>query len=271
MVNEPRRARVTAVHNNREITLDGQLVIAADGAANSFSRRMGVARRSQSCPAVRAYIACDDNYPELVDFHFLSRCLPLYCWVFPVESGLCNVGLALPPGRNADMLEYLRHVLAQEPVLRDRLRHYELAGRVQGGILRTGLHPGDLVRDRLLAAGDAAALVSPLTGEGIKQALISGELAAQHALRALASGSFTRQALYPYSAKLAHAFLTRNRQLGALNALVSIPGAMNRMVKLLEKDRPTQTLLQKTLTSPHSWGAGSMFSLLSRIMTANLR
>lgn len=265
---DARCSELIAEQRGRETKFTCQLVLAADGAANAFSRRMGIAYRSQTCPAVRAYLTCDDAAPHAVDFHFFARCLPLYCWVFPIESGLCNVGLAMPPSRNANLAAFLQYALEHEPLLKDRLRGYALASKVQGGILRTGLHPDDAIRDRLLAVGDAAALVSPLTGEGIKQALISGELAAVHALRALQTGSFTRQALLPYAVSLRSTFGTRNRQLAVLNALISIPGVMNRMVRLLKHDDATASLLRKTLADPGTWGPASLASLLTRIISA---
>ncbi|MHB1356068.1 MAG: NAD(P)/FAD-dependent oxidoreductase [Anaerolineae bacterium] len=253
------------------ISLHSQLVIAADGATGMFSRRLGLSPRSQTCLAVRAYVASDDRYPDMTDFLFLPQTLPLYCWVFPVAPGLCNVGLALSPGRDAGLVAQLRRTISETPALRDRLPRAEIVDGIQGGILRTGLNAQAVFAERLLAVGDAAALVSPLTGEGIKQALVSGELAAMAALDAFKQGDFMHHALAPYGQKLKSAFARRNRQLMMLNTLISHPWVMNRMVWLLESDQPLQNLLQGTLANPQTWGVGSLAKLLARILFASSR
>lgn len=264
-------AAIEAEERGQSISLRSQLVIAADGATGIFSRRLGLSPKSQTCLAVRAYVASDDRYPDMTDFLFLPQTLPLYCWVFPVASGLCNVGLALAPGRDAGLVEQLRRTIAETPALRDRLPSAEIVGGIQGGILRTGLDAQTVSAERLLAVGDAAALVSPLTGEGIKQALVSGELAAMTALDAFKQGDFSGTALAPYGRKLESAFARRNRQLVMLNTLISRHWVMNRMVRLLDSDQPLQNLLQGTLANPQTWGVGSLAKLLARILFANSR
>jgi geranylgeranyl reductase family protein len=264
-------AIVYAEEQGKSIALHSQLVIAADGATGVFSRRLGLAPKSQTCLAVRAYVTADDRYPDMTDFLFLPETLPLYCWVFPVAPGLCNVGLALAPGHDAGLVAQLRRAITETPALRDRLPRAEIVGGIQGGVLRTGLDVKAIFGERLLAVGDAAALISPLTGEGIKQALVSGELAALTILDAFKLGNFSRHALAPYGHKLQSAFAMRNRQLTMLNSLISHPLVMNRMVRLLETDRPLQDLLQRTLANPQTWGLGSLTTLLSRIVFANSR
>ena len=250
------------------MTLRARLVVAADGATGAFSRHLGLAPASRTCLAVRAYVTADDRYPDLTDFLFLPETLPLYCWVFPVAPGLCNVGLALAPGRDTGLVPRLRRTLAESPALRDRLPRAEIVGGIRGGVLRTGLNAHATYRDRLLVVGDAAGLVSPLTGEGIKQALVSGELAAQTALDAFKLGDFSHRTLALYGTRLQAAFAGRNRQLEMLNSLISHPWAMNRMVKLLGNDRTLQELLQTTLANPQIWGMSSLARLLGRIVFA---
>lgn len=114
-------------------------------------------------------------------------------------------------------------------------------------------------------AGDAASLVSPLTSEGIKQAVISGEIAAQCALRALETGKFTQSELALYGASLRQMFGKRFRQLALLNAIIQIPGFMNRLVKSLSSDAAVQSLLQRTIAQPDTWNALRLAELLVRI------
>lgn len=271
MTGDAQGAIIYAEEQGQSISLRSQLVIAADGATGVFSHRLGLVPKSQACLAVRAYVTADDQYPDMTDFLFLPEALPLYCWVFPVAPGLCNVGLALPPGLDAGLVAQLRRTITEAPALRDRLPRAEIVGGIQGGVLRTGLDAHSVFGERLFTVGDAAALVSPLTGEGIKQALVSGELAATTALSAFKLGDFSRHALAPYGFKLQSAFARRNRQLAMLNTLISHPQVMNRLVRLLVNDRPLQDLLQGTLANPQTWGLGSLAKLLGRIVFASSR
>jgi menaquinone-9 beta-reductase len=268
MACDARGADLLAENKGKSIRLRAKVIVAADGATGVFSHRLGLAPKSQTCLSVRAYVAADDRCPDMIDFLFLSETLPLYCWVFPVAPGLCNVGLALAPGRDAGIAAQLRRTLYETPALRDRLPRAEIAGGIQGGVLRTGFNVNSIYGERLLAVGDAAALVSPLTGEGIKQALVSGELAAQTILEAFKQGDLSRHALAPYGRKISAAFTRRNRQLLMLNSLISRAWVMNRMVRLLENDLPLQNLLQRTLANPQTWGLASFARLCGRITVA---
>ncbi|MHB9034429.1 MAG: NAD(P)/FAD-dependent oxidoreductase [Anaerolineae bacterium] len=262
------QAVVRVERDGSEQQLLSRLVIAADGATGSFSKGLGIWQRSIICPAVRAYVSTHDHVPSSTDFHFFSECIPLYCWVFPLESGLCNVGLAVAPNKNVRLSELLKTLLSENPILRARLGNPEVVGKIQGGFLRTGFRKEMVTRDHLLVAGDAASLVSPLTGEGISQAMRSGMLAADSAVSALEAGRFTNRDLVSYARNLEAVFAKRSRQLWQLNRLVSMPGVMNRMVRLLKNDPSIQNLLARTLADPATWGASSLATLIARVTMA---
>ena len=69
-----------------------------------------------------------------------------------------------------------------------------------------GLRRNRLYGDRVLLAGDAAAAINPLSGEGISQALRTGRLAAQVAQRALRGGDLTAKGLSGYADAVHGAF-----------------------------------------------------------------
>ena len=135
---------------------------------------------------------------------FLSRHRAGYCWVFPVGGGLFNVGFGMLSEdiarEQVDLKEVLDEVLNTHPRLAPRFRQARRQGKVQGFGLPLGGGRRPLTAPRTLLCGDAAALIDPLQGHGIDQAIISGILAAEHARRCCAADDFSPAALAPYAA-----------------------------------------------------------------------
>jgi menaquinone-9 beta-reductase len=113
---------------------------------------------------------------------------PAYAWSFPVGDGRVNVGygeLVSGGATRAALVEGLQRLLPG--VAPARLRAHRLP-------LSTG-RPR-LPDGRVLLAGDAAALVNPLTGEGIFYAVVSGALAGAAAAAGPDAGTRYRAALH---------------------------------------------------------------------------
>jgi flavin-dependent dehydrogenase len=109
-------------------------------------------------------------------------------------------------------------------------------GPARGFPLRTRLQDTQTHAARVLVAGDAAGLVSPFTGEGIAAALNSGELAAEHALRALRAGDFSAQALAAYSRDLRAKYQADQRAARALRLILSYPRLLNRAFRRMSQN-----------------------------------
>lgn len=154
-------------------------VIGADGAASMAARVPGLRRKAPMGAAIDIEVALDPVrhsrfYQEaLFDFY----CLPSgYGWIFPKHGYLsCGVIAWQPSGSlRAHAQRFLRtHLpMGQARVVR------QSAHPVPG---YDGRHP--VATDRILLAGDAARLVDPVIGEGIRYAFLSGRLAAEAILR----------------------------------------------------------------------------------------
>ena len=179
-----RRSRVRRVHAGPDsVELDDGLtaavVIGADGAESTVRRQLGVAMSGpgRTAVAIRAYAP---DLPGRSDRQLITmsrRGWPAYAWSFPTGFGRSNVGFGQlvgdrPPTR-AELLDGMRSLL---PDLGDDLT--ELRGH------RLPLSPGRprVADGRVLLAGDALALINPLSGEGIYYAIRSGLLAADAAI-----------------------------------------------------------------------------------------
>ena len=115
---------------------------------------------------------------------------PAYAWSFPIGDGTANVGYgeALAPWAGAPSRSrrgVARVAAAGVEPDPESLRAHRLP-------LSTGRRA--VAAGRVLLAGDAQALVNPLTGEGIYYAVLSGALAGAAARYGSAAGAAYRQA-----------------------------------------------------------------------------
>lgn len=187
---EVRRQRVRDVTAAGDLVLvDGlpaRAVVAADGANSQVRRSLGIAapREKHVAIAVRGYADIPPGSPRSDGAQFIAMQKagwPAYAWSFPIGDGTANVGfgMLLPrlhaaggPGKEV-LHGRLAELLPDLPA-RDLLAHHLPLSPGRPSV------PG---RGRVLLAGDAAALINPLTGEGIYYALVSGRVAGTAAVR----------------------------------------------------------------------------------------
>ena len=172
--------RTTRVAANEDV-YEAPILIGADGVNGMTSRSLGLR------PAGEHAVALEANYP-ITDAlaeewgHLIGLDLGGtpggYCWVFPKGDhlnigvgGWTNIGPELRPRLDA----YTRFV-GLDPANLEGHRGYRLPLRREGE---------PVVRGNTMLVGDAAALVDPLSGEGIWAAFVSGRLAAEEAAKYL--------------------------------------------------------------------------------------
>jgi geranylgeranyl reductase family protein len=155
-------------------------VVAADGHF-SHARR---AWQSAAGPVLGEWHAARQYFSGVADRRlwvaFEKDLLPGYLWVFPLPDRRANVGFGvLRDGRKGHELKALWADILQRPVLREILGPGAVAeDRVRAWPIPTRYEPRSLADGRVLFVGDAAAVVDPMTGEGIAQALETGMLGA---------------------------------------------------------------------------------------------
>jgi len=168
--------------------LSARTLVGADGAFSQVARSLGLRPRRQLCGALEAEVPLDDGLRTEYGNRalFALGVIPGgYAWVFP-KGDCLSVGIGrFRPGRG-DLRAALTGEMARLGIRLDGVR-------VQGHPIPCYQSPPwplwnrrtqeKLSTRRCLLVGDAAGLVDPLIGEGIRYAITSGRLAAEAILQ----------------------------------------------------------------------------------------
>lgn len=155
--------------------VQSKFLIAADGALSRTARFLGLKSELTAGIAIDAEVEVTDeayeSHRDTATFNYF--CLPRgYGWIFPKGQGRLSCGIVSWQKRKgllADINDFIANSLPAESIRSLRLSakpipfysgHKEIATR------------------RVCLIGDAASLVDPITGEGIRYAMQSGSLAA---------------------------------------------------------------------------------------------
>ncbi len=168
------RVQVTTANGEK---LEAEHLIAADGANSTVARALGLRKRRVLAGAI--------EIEALVPPSVLQKfaCAPVlifgelelgYLWIFPKGDHL-SVGIGALDPKRGELQAALERVMG----------HYgiPIAGQPRHGHpLPIYRHGGRLNTQCTLLVGDAAGLVDPFTGEGIRFAIQSGRMAAESIL-----------------------------------------------------------------------------------------
>lgn len=181
------------------------IVVGADGAYSVVARELGMQQLNEYhyYAGVRAYYDGIGNFRgrNYIELHFVDEAIPGYFWIFPMADGRANVGLGTLSARIKKHDLRLKDLLADaigSDRFRERFAGARQVGKTVGWGMPLGSAPRPLSGDGWMLVGDAASLIDPFTGEGIGNAMLSGDLAAGWACEALGRGDVSAAALDGY-------------------------------------------------------------------------
>jgi digeranylgeranylglycerophospholipid reductase len=160
-----------------------KLTIAADGAASTVAVTLGM-KRPEFLQGLQMEVPL--NAPLEDTFVFLDReFVGGYGWLFP-KGTVANVGIGMAPGAaqpTSSLLDGFLEGLCKNGMIKP--------GRlaISAGLIPVSGLREKLIPDGVIFCGDAAGLTHPITGAGIPQAVLSGELAGRAAAAALKANS----------------------------------------------------------------------------------
>ena len=166
-------------------TVQSKFLIASDGMWSPVRKSLGMSTPGYlgEWHAFRQYANnVTGSAKDRLYVWFEKDLLPGYAWSFPLQSGRVNIGFGILRGGKYSVQQmkdlwpnllarkHIAGALGSGVVMEDRHTAWPIPARVTSAPLSSG---------RVLLIGDAACVTDSLTGEGIGQALLSGQLAAQ--------------------------------------------------------------------------------------------
>ncbi len=155
-------------------TFRARYLIGADGANSRVARLAGLRRDKQMGMAIEVEVPIDDGlleeYADTALFIFGTPPFG-YLWAFPKAEHL-SVGIGAFEGQGSDVKDILREEMARLGIQVDGAQQH-------GHPLPIYLQHELLHQGRALLVGDAAGLMDPLMGEGVRHAVDSGHMAAE--------------------------------------------------------------------------------------------
>jgi flavin-dependent dehydrogenase len=149
-----------------------------------------------------------------------------YTWVFPTSESIANIGIGIitpvMKKHNLNIKQMLKQFVDGREVGPVDLKDAVPETEIRGAFLRMGMGKHKVIADGVILAGDAASLVSPLSGEGIAYALESGELAALTIMEALKKQDVSIASLNRYQDHLNNNYYYRYRACHALRKSLSL-------------------------------------------------
>lgn len=177
-----KKEKVIIKKNGRQENVVAQVIIGADGPQSTVGR--WIQSRNHDFVLGRQYQVPLKASHEFTEIYFDSDFFGGYAWLFP-KGNVANVGVGIRDNRRPGISRSL------EGLLKEFLKRLALEGKIEnrplsvtGGLIPVG-GPLSTVKENILLVGDAAGQTHPITGGGIPQAVICGEIAGRVAALAI--------------------------------------------------------------------------------------
>jgi geranylgeranyl reductase family protein len=245
-------------------TFQCKLVIGADGANSVVARKLAGYEpdRNHHSAAVRAYFTniAGMNGSEAIELHFYKRSLPGYFWIFPLPNGEANVGLGMLSSvvsrKHINLKKLFYDLIESEPGLKARFGSAKQLTELTGFGLPLGSRKRTLSGNRFMLVGDAAAMIDPITGEGIGNAIRCGRFAATQTVRCFESNDFTIKETRHYEQYLYSKVWNEMRFSRFLHILLRYPFMLNSLLNIIRRSRRMHRFLNQLISDAGFWANG---------------
>jgi geranylgeranyl reductase family protein len=235
----------------------GKVIAGADGVHSTVRKFLQNTKvdHKHFCIGIRGYYENvsglhPENYIELI---FLKRLLPGYFWIFPSTEGLVNAGFGMMQHRIGKRRENLTHILddiiANDPLIAPRFTHAKLKSKTEAHTLPLGTYRLNRSGHRFILLGDAAFLVDPFSGEGIGNAMASGEIAASVLEQNFKTNDFSAEGLKTYDTRILRRFSQEFKTMSIMQRLAGSARLFNLVVNKARKNKEVSELLSAMFTN----------------------
>jgi len=181
----------------------GKIMIIADGMSSKLAIKSGIRPNWKTedlgiakCAILEGIYSLDIN-----TVYFYFRPYSGYGWIFPINERRFNLGISTFYEDNFKYnVNHLFKEFINEPEIKKVLpqSRYKSIWSAAYPIPAIGVLEKSLYSNNLMIIGDAAGFVSPISGEGLHASIVSGNVAALTAVKALEVEDYTEKILKKY-------------------------------------------------------------------------
>lgn len=235
------------------------IVLAADGATSVVAHKFGLDKnpREHFIVAARGYYKNVKGMTDRIEIHIVKSLIPGYFWIFPLPNQEANIGLGMivedMVKKNINLKEAMLKEIKENPLFVDRFKEAKLVGDIRGWNLPVASYHRKCYGNGFMLLGDAASLIDPLSGEGVGNAMISGKIAAEVALKALEKNDFSEKFLKKYDEILWNIIGREIKANYRLQRLAKqFPFLIDKMLRKATKDEKFRKKIEKMI--PYAGG-----------------
>ena len=183
------------------------IVLGADGPNSIVSKKAGLYQMDidHTAIGIRCYYENVKDLTDQIELHYVEEINPGYFWIFPAGKNRANIGVGLLKSivkkESRNLGEIMINIINSDN-FKYRFSDAILLEKPTGWNLPLGSIKRKNHGEGFLLLGDAAGLVDPFTGEGIGNAMVSGQIAAETAAQAKEKNDFSKKYLKKYDKKL---------------------------------------------------------------------
>lgn len=207
IISEGKTVGVTYTHKNKKKQARAKVVIGADGSNSVIAKSVGLTpvikgRYAMNC---RAYFKGIKGTKNACELYYLKGICPGYFWIFPVDGGMCNVGVGMRVEdirkQGINLEEKIEELIHSEKFRERFLRAKRVSDYGQWGV---SVLPGKRKwsGEGFVLIGDAGAFAMTFSGEGVGPAMRSGKTAAEALESAFKENDFSAKSLKRFDEKM---------------------------------------------------------------------
>ncbi|MFW9820142.1 MAG: geranylgeranyl reductase family protein [Candidatus Thorarchaeota archaeon] len=223
----------------------GRILIVADGMSSKLALKSGLRSKwkTEELGIANCAIMEADNQLDEEFIYTYFRPYKGYGWIFPLGNKKFNIGVTTFA---EDNLNYNLFSLYNQFLKNTHIKryipdsNYKIIWSAAYPFPAEGVLEKSLYDDNIMLIGDTGGFVSPISGEGIHTAIISGNSAAEVAIKALEEENYSKTILKKYKSHPDVKKMVRNFKLkrSMIKFFYENRGQnLNKLLELAEKDQ----------------------------------
>ena len=240
--------------NGIEEEIRAPIVMGCDGSNSIVARKLGLyeMEMDHTSVAVRCYYEGVKGLTDQIELHYVKEVNPGYFWLFPAGDGRANIGIGLSKSDMKKENRTLRQIMdevTQTEYFKERFADAKQLERPVGWNLPLGSIHRKNHGNGFMLLGDAAGLVDPFTGEGIGNAMVSGQYAMEVAAKSKLSGDFSEKAFAEYDELLWRDIGKELRTSTKLQSLARSKFLLNFVINRASRNEEVQNIISGMLAN----------------------